>query len=505
MSTHLCITIRWLDDRFHGLTEDKSHAEWPPSPFRLLQALVAGACQYGLYDRVLPALKWLERQSAPDVLAVHKPKEGSEFEHYVPDNDNKVVHDKPVVRIFKPLLLEGNAIVHYVWAIQASDAPPHGNLDELASTLGTFGRGIDQAFALVRLANVEEIDAELLGTGALHRFAPVAKSQSTSGTLRTPRLGTLDNLQLVFQLNRIASQTLSERHKKRWPTVFDRVVYSGMITDRQRPHSVFKLVDESDDTVAYSHAKLIHIAGMVRHAAIKLMTRDPPRDLRTFSKEQWLDEYVAGHKLCDDEANGRPHTQFSYVPLPSTGHVHVDADVRRVMIIAPVGDEAWLSHLAQRLDGQTLAPLPGTALPRDTRLQLISDKRRDGVRDAYTRASQTWDSFTPVILPGHDNHKPDKTRRLIEKALAHAGVDKPCEFEWSSFSHFPKSYSAHKYIHDNRAPGGRRPVGYIRPDHLLQQTAVHLQLRFDGIVAGPITVGAGRHCGFGLFAATDAD
>jgi hypothetical protein len=25
------------------------------------------------------------------------------------------------------------------------------------------------------------------------------------------------------------------------------------------------------------------------------------------------------------------------------------------------------------------------------------------------------------------------------------GIDQPCEFEWSAFSRFPKSLSAHKY------------------------------------------------------------
>jgi CRISPR-associated protein Csb2 len=48
----------------------------------------------------------------------------------------------------------------------------------------------------------------------------------------------------------------------------------------------------------------------------------------------------------------------------------------------------------------------------------------------------------------------------------------------------------------------KRPVGYFRPDDLLHQTAVHVQLHFDHPVPGPITLGAGLHCGFGLFAAS---
>ncbi|MGQ0637394.1 MAG: type I-G CRISPR-associated protein Csb2 [Planctomycetaceae bacterium] len=279
--------------------------------------------------------------------------------------------------------------------------------------------------------------------------------------------------------------------------------YRRDIDPLPRPYAVFKLVDDNDDTVAYSHAKLIHVAGMVRHVAIRLTTRNPPRDLRGQSVEQWVDQYVAGHKSRNGDSDDPPHTQFSYVPLPSVGHAHTDPAVRRVMIVAALGDEAWLDHLAQQLDGQALTPLPETKLPPGTRLERIPDDRRDGVRDVYTGESRYRASFTPVILPGHDDHKPDKTRKLILKALAQSGVDQPCEFEWSAFSRFPKSYSAHKYIRDESARDGKRPVGYIRPDHLLNQTAVHLQLRFDRPVPGPISVGAGRHCGFGLMAACD--
>ncbi len=102
--------------------------------------------------------------------------------------------------------------------------------------------------------------------------------------------------------------------------------------------------------------------------------------------------------------------------------------------------------------------------------------------------------------PGHDDHKPEKTRKLIEKALQQSGIEQACEFEWSAFSYFPKALSAHKYDRQ------KRPTGYIRPSHLLNHTAVHLKLRFnnDVKVPGPLSIGSGRHCGLGLMAGIDA-
>lgn len=131
----------------------------------------------------------------------------------------------------------------------------------------------------------------------------------------------------------------------------------------------------------------------------------------------------------------------------------------------------------------------------------LSRVRHDGVIASYTGASRTWASFTPAILPGHDDRRPEKTRKLIDKALAQSGIEQRCEFEWSALSYFAKSYSAHKYIRDDQVKNGKRQAGYIRPDHPLDLTTVHLQLRFEESVPGPLTIGAGRHCGFGLMAA----
>jgi len=114
----------------------------------------------------------------------------------------------------------------------------------------------------------------------------------------------------------------------------------------------------------------------------------------------------------------------------------------------------------------------------------------------YTKATGIWASVTPVVLPGHNDRKHDKTRRLIKAALSQSGIKQPCEVEWSPFSHFPKSFSAHKYDRD------KQPIGYIRPDHLATLTAVHLKLRFGNAlsVPGPLSIGAGRHCGLGILA-----
>jgi CRISPR-associated protein Csb2 len=421
---------------------------------------------------------------------------------------------------FRPVRIETRGddlpTLHYLYPLDSTTLDHGGLLRAIRPSVRAIthlGWGIDHVVADATL--IDRDSSQLTG----ERWRPSVRA---GRRLRVHCNGSLDALMKrhVQFLNRLQGG---------WTPVsplsaFDQVRYRRETDPLPHPHAVFKLVDGNDDTVAYSHAKLIHIAGMVRHLAIRAVSskrlleklypehdqprslfRDgnPPRDLRGREWDGWVDQYVAGHLPRGDESDGRSHAQFSYVPLPSTGHAHTDPAVRRVMIVVPLGDEAWLDHLAECLDGQPLEPLPGTTLPPGTYLQRIPDRLPDGVRDAYTRESRSWASFTPVILPGHDDRKPDKTRKLILKALAQSGIDQPCEFEWGSFSPFPKSYSAHKYVRDESARDGKRPVGYVRPNHLLHQSVVHLRLRFDDPVPGPIIIGAGRHCGFGLLARAD--
>ena len=177
---------------------------------------------------------------------------------------------------------------------------------------------------------------------------------------------------------------------------------------------------------------------------------------------------------------------------------HTDPSVRRVMVAAPLGDDRLLEHLALRLADQQLEPARGDEFGDQTPPTLVR-VRRDRVARFYTDSATIWASVTPVILPGHNDHKPAKTVKLIEKALAQSAIEQPCTYEWRAVSWWPKSLSAHKYDRD------KKPTGYIRPDHLLSKTAVHLKLQFnDGLnIPGPLVIGAGRHCGFGLMAGFD--
>ena len=67
MAEHLCISVHFLGGEFHG-RGDHGEPEWPPSPLRLFQALVAAGARLD-EGTGQEALQWLERQPAPSIVA----------------------------------------------------------------------------------------------------------------------------------------------------------------------------------------------------------------------------------------------------------------------------------------------------------------------------------------------------------------------------------------------------------------------------------------------------
>ena len=491
MTSYLCITIQFLQPYSHG-RDGNGNPEWPPSPLRLMQGLVAGSAgrwnERINLNRAIKALRHLETLSPPEIIGAEAIPCRIPYRLYVPDNVADKVTSISDYRAEKDVRQAhlADSSVHYLYRL------PNGDFDgrELAAVMRQAARAMTHVgWGIDMIAG----DASLLTSAQAGEIPGQRWEPSTAGDtpLRVPRTGTLCDLARKHSdfLNRVTKYGFRPVPPLR---EFAIVNYRRRDQPVGRPYRVFQLRDCSGELFRYPHRKLIHIAGMVRHLAVDLMEKDPPRDVPA----EWAKTYVAGHPNADIEH----HRQLSYLPLPSIGHVHADPGVRRVMLAAPVGDDMLLDYVARRLAGQVLKPDPEYPDPfvggEPPMLIPLSQLVRDGVVSAYTKPANVWHSFTPVILPGHDDYKPGKTRALIERALRQSGIEQPCEFEYSTFSRFPKSYSAQKY--DKH----KRPQGYFRPSYLNSQTAVHLTLRFkDNVkVPGPLAIGAGRHCGLGLFA-----
>ena len=501
MPEYLCISIAFLDERFHG-RGDGGEPEWPPSPLRLFQSLVAAngeAVDEG--GKVCDALHWLEKQPPPTILTpaceasnplcLSVPNNAMDIVgkawskgNYSGSGDANPATHRTMKTVCPTRMIDGST-VHYLWSLPDTGKAISGMTETLAHAAGrifSLGWGVDMVAG----------HGKSLGTNQLEELTGECWKPGDSGScvLRSPISGTLGALKNRHKsfLNRIHIQSKSFTPADPL-NQYKTINYRRTSDPHARPHVVFELRKDDGDFFQYPQRKLIHLAGMLRHLAIDAMKHSPPQDIPNAA--EWIDRCIAGHAR---DYKGK-HRQFSYLPLPSIGMAHTDPAVRRVMISAPVGDGRLLEHLAVRLAGLQLKPERGDEFGTQEP-PTLQRTLRDKVASFYTGKANTWASVTPVILPGHDDHKPAKTIKLIEKALRQSNIEHPCAFEWQAISWWPKSLSAHKYDRH------KKPTGYIRPKHLLNQTAVHLKLKFNDqlFVPGPLAIGAGRHCGLGLMA-----
>ncbi len=116
----------------------------------------------------------------------------------------------------------------------------------------------------------------------------------------------------------------------------------------------------------------------------------------------------------------------------------------------------------------------------------------DYVLNQCVTTSQTWTTVTPVALPGSDDGLASKTSKLLAKMFNHAGYTPESveELEYHRVPFIRGAEDAKRY----------RPSA---PHHLANCTMYHMRIRWKFPMSGPIALGAGRHCGLGVFAVAD--
>jgi CRISPR-associated protein Csb2 len=494
MSTFLCISFRFLDPypTFHGRT-DGGEPEWPPSPLRVFQALVAAAAgrwreaQFQQYAR--PALEWLQRQYVSIIIApLHHV--GVPVRIAVPNNDLDIVatawskrqepkkqpNELKTMKTVRPTRLLVNkddpATVHYLFPLADSGYPHLEVLAVAARSITHLGWGTDMVAA--NAAVISEADVDKLPG---ERWWPV--QDSSANGYRVPIAGTLDALIQKHQafLNRVGPNGFNPVP----PLSAFRVVGYRRVTDVSgRSYAAFKLLHPVLDRLAWFPATRANcIAAMTRHATANVANEQP---------QDWIDSYVYGHRSTGEDTKPR----FSYLPLPTIEHRGeggcVVGGIRRVILA-----ELTQASASYRLWARQM--LPGQFLidekSEERRAMLAPLNDSDWVLRQYTDPFDTWATVTPVVLPGSDEGKLAKAKKLFFKALRHAGYSSDALAEPPEFSNV------------SFWPGGDTSLSFQRPDYLKRGkwSVYHVRLRWRHPVRGPLVIGAGRHCGLGVFAA----
>lgn len=490
MGRWLVLSARWIAGSYHG-------SEWPPSPGRYFQALLAGAklryrgCEGS--QGIDEAFGWLERQAPPVVLAPSVER-GVPYSVFGPLNNweslavawvqGKTPRKPPEElrsRIdFRPWYLSGiatetSSTVRYAWSLNDSDpavetlAP---RLCTLSSYLLALGWGVDLAVGCGRILSDSEFSA--LAKGVV-RYA-AGRDSPGAVSLAIPTTGWTERLESNFVA--WSARTTGESLTNLAGTVPSgrTVCYCREDGPLRRPHVALLLqgLDGRPASVAWQDG--IVVASWLRHASGARMERER-------QDAAWIRSYVMGH----GDGEERNH-RLSYVPLPTIGHPHADGRVRRALVVEPPGASPSIAKLlAWGLEGTRVTDNEGVV-----RARLLPLGPQDRVLGRYVREAASWASVTPVILHGHDRKgrrfSAAKAERLLREAFMQSGY---AVGEIAELSYQPAPYWA----------GTGAASGCRVPGHLARWPRFHVAVRFRRPVPGPVLVGIGRHYGLGVFAA----
>ncbi len=482
----LLMTVRLPERRYHGVPE------WPPSPFRLYQALVAGGLMgepEARVEEIEPVMAWLENLSPP-VIAVPPSRQGRGVHLYMPNNDLDTVGGDPrfaakirgAEKRIIPRMLEADIPLTYLWTIHETDTENAQRVATLSSRLYQLGRGVDMAYASAEILPVDDAKEWLASQGAILYTAQEA--EASGAALRCPVPGSFRSLRERYhaQQNRLTRGHLTQAPPARFHTV----------TYNAKPHRLlYDLVATTGSGSGFHPVPTKRTAWLVEQIRDRLATL-----LTDAFGERLVERVVIGRGANEADKVKR----IAITPLPSIGSPHADQAIRRILITIPpdcpipAREIEWAAgavHLGVNGEGEIV----------DAQMPQLVRATDEGMLDHYgvgRRANpcRLWRTVTPVVLPmrhlnGHakGSERADHEARAagaVLAALRHAGVD-----------------GTVKQIRVQREPfqrKGTRAADFATPPRLTARHRYHAEITFSDQHPGPLLIGDGRYLGLGLFA-----
>ena len=460
----LVLEARFLASTYGGV-------EWPPAPFRLLQAIVAG--NQGID---VPGLAWMEQQGPPFIVATDEPP-ATAFNRSIPNNSDP--RDKTTT-LRRVIYRRASDPVRYCFVLHTShDHVQAQALIDASHRVHTLGVGEDMCGVTGYIMNgAPESAAEfhLWVPQPAWPDAPVEVEGDV--TLQVGVAGSLRSLEERFQAFqcRLNAGARGYGRPVSAPALHELVPYRR--SGRVARHAVIalRLVDPDEHKVfrRFRAEDAIVVGGLLRHAAMQLAGKD----------DQALQDFAAGYGPSDDRDR-----RMSWVPLPSVGHEHADGLIRRGLWLARAQDASSLAKLATRV------PMAGVPLVDEHTGEVLAMAQpvvasTEPVLGGLLRPSREWSSITPVILPG--DHGAGNLRlmtRLMHKAVRESGIDP------GLIKHL--EFSTHGFM---RQTARLREVR-LKQWHAKHLILYHVRVRFREPIRGPIVLGRGRHFGLGLMCA----
>lgn len=484
----LVVAVRFPEGLFHGVPD------WPPAPFRLFCALVAGA--YGGRWVAEPraekdeAFRWLERLAAPIIAAPRASTEAG-YTTYVPNNDLDAVDGDPArigeirgsKKSFAARRFDADTPLLYVWPL-ADGGALADKLVALVERLHTFGRGIDMAYASAEVVSRADAEAHLNAyAGQIWRPNGSARTKD----LAAPGRGSFNSL----AARHAAGLARFERRELRRTT---QVVFRQPPMPRSRlvrystAHNVliyeFRTYDGS--LFPFRPRTAVSVARAVRDRLADRLAALIPEGRAEIAR------VVKG----DGADNADKARRIQFLPLPTIGHPHADFGVRRIVLIVPSACPISLRAIRWALDGIDLSVIDDESgeFRREGPIIVATADDTLFARHYVGAGTRLWQSVVPVALPRSRGRRRSGAEEAAEQenavialrhALRHAGIDDAgISIRFQQAPHHRHGHAARDFA-DERFGAER---------------LAHVELTFPQPVTGPIAIGDGRFLGLGLFA-----
>lgn len=449
--------------RYHatawGTNVNEAAVDWPPSPWRILRALLAAGREGEDASAIDGALEALVIAGHP-VYELPPATEGH-TRHYVPLT--KVEKDAPpktslIIDAF--MALGPEAEVRAFWDVELRDAE-RAALAAAARRVGYLGRS--ESICDARLLPAETYPQQV---GAWPEARNIDGAPKASGA--TTLMAVAPNVAEAVAI--LETDVGAMRKAKRLvPEGTRQVRYATRAEQIETWRAVVPSADAPTLVV-------LRIAGnalpeLTRSVAVTAVLRRALQRIYDHDKSQRTSAVLSGHD--PDGPSARQHRHAHYLALPDATGARID----RLAVWAPDGfgpDE--MRALA------TLSVLQMREMPEPLRVALVSAGPAEQALPALARASAAWETVTPMVLPRHmkRGRERDAPEAQLLAELAHRGLPAPAAIE------------------ELKGAWGR--FARDRPGQSQQRTksAVGFRLRFAEPVAGPIVLGANCHFGLGL-------
>lgn len=493
MTRYLTINVRVHDGRYHGAGDD------PPSPFRLFQALVAGAGISGpLDDQTKKALIWLEGLPDAPIIASPRVLRGQAVTMFMPNNDldkfggdvRYIAKTRGAQKVWRPRHYDAAVPWIYAWPFLEDGGTHADTICALSERLYQLGRGVDMAWAWGKVLDEALLDVQLA------EYNGIVRRPSTSDgiLLACPSKGSFGSLERRYRAPRFRNESGQRVFVQQPKPSYRRISYESPPV-----RYIFALRSSADSErrVAWPLEGASSLVVAAREAARARLSTAMPERLHV------VEGHLVGRK--PDGSNAvPPESRVRIIAIPSIGMHYADRAIRRLLVEIPAAcplrseDVRWAFSGAELFD-------PVTGEVKDV---LLSPSDDDDMLRHYSAGARArvFRSVTPLVLPEEGRRRRiEPTRKLAEakrglervgeisgaraavvQALRHAGVRAPVES-----------------IRLQREPfdgAGSRVEPFAEGTRFGKERLWHVEIAFGAPVNGPLLLGDGRFLGLGLMA-----